>query len=253
MKTNEQPFGSWASVGAYAVQVTAVKEATVYDTGQLEATHVRAIRILVAYANHTQGRLNCRLNQWHLLDTEGFAYEFELRNQFYEDDALRKLQSGVIEPGQETQGWVAFQAPADASLASVQFRPDYLSDEVATFQLPPTGKGKLDTAVSKSSREKQSWRSWGQQFLRRQKAQASTSTPKLQEGQQYRLVKPVTDFFGRAYIPDSLFTFRAYLPIYEGLHILEFTEATVYLHADQHADILANWGRYFEPFGVTST
>ena len=68
-----------------------------------------ACALLVEYANQAQEPLTFRLSQWLLFDTDGYNYQFELRNQFYEDDALRKLKEGIVVPGTtgSVAGWLS--------------------------------------------------------------------------------------------------------------------------------------------------
>ena len=129
----------WLKIGSHSVCVRDLKDSTVYDDGILEPQHVRSFRVLVSYENHSNEVVSVGLRQWSLFDSEGFAYEFELRNQFYQDfysdDAPRKLKEGEIMPGQKIQGWVAFQPAIDAKVTHVTFRPTFTSNHMANIKL----------------------------------------------------------------------------------------------------------------------
>ncbi len=135
MNTGIYSLNQWASADGYNVRVQAWKDGVVYDSGTLTPANVRSIRALVEYANYSNDPLKFRLGQWLLFDTEGFAYEFEIRNQFYENDALRKLKEGMLVPGQQVKGWVAFQLPEDAQLSHVQFQSGSQSANTLLFRL----------------------------------------------------------------------------------------------------------------------
>lgn len=125
----------WVSVENYAICVHSSKDVVVYDTGASSPANVRSVRVLVEYANNTTIPFRFSLNQWLLFDTDNFAYESEIRNQFYEEDAIHRLKEGTIQPGQKVKGWVAFQVPEKARLSHIQFQMGYPSDKSLAIQL----------------------------------------------------------------------------------------------------------------------
>ena len=129
MNAEMYSLNHWVNADNYTICVHALKDMIVYDSGATTPAHVRSVRILVEYANHSNVSLKFRLSQWLLFDTEGFAYEFEIRNQFYEKDAVHKLKEGVMIPGQQVKGWVAFQLPKEAQLSHVQFQSQEVHPE----------------------------------------------------------------------------------------------------------------------------
>ncbi len=142
MKPKIEDLGEWVTVDDYTVRVeSGQKDAVIYDNGLISPEHVRSVRVLVAYANHSAQALKFRLSQWLLFDIEGYSYESELRDQFYADDAPVKLREGMIDPGQQTRGWVAFKLPEKAQPAYVQFRTDYLTRKVVNIRVSSSPLG----------------------------------------------------------------------------------------------------------------
>lgn len=135
MSVQKVGLKEWADIEGGAIRVHEVKEAVIYDNGITTPKHVPSLRILVEYANKGSAPLKFRLSQWTLFDTEGFMYEFELRNQFYEDDAPRKLREAICAPQQHVKGWVAFQPTAEAVPSYVQFRLHYMTSAVVNIDL----------------------------------------------------------------------------------------------------------------------
>ena len=136
MEQKIESMDQWVSVDDYTVRVEGgLKDALIHDTGVRPPEDVRSVRILVVYANPSNQPLKYRLGQWLLFDAEGFSYESELRDQFYQDDARVKLREGVIDPGQQARGWVAFKIREKAQPAYVQFRADYMTRKVANVRV----------------------------------------------------------------------------------------------------------------------
>lgn len=126
----------WLAIDDYTIFVhSGLKDAVINDTGLITPELVRSVRILVEYNNHSEKPVKFRLGQWLLFDTDGFSYESELRNQFYEDDASCKLREGIIDPGQQVKGWVAFSITKNSRLSHVQFRADFITRKVINIQL----------------------------------------------------------------------------------------------------------------------
>ena len=135
--TNRQPFllGDWFSIEGCALCVHEIKDELIFDSGLIEPTQVRSLRLLVEYVNDTADPISYRLSQWKLYDREGFSYEFELRTQFYASDAPHRLIEGSLSPGHRVRGWVAFQLPEGATADYVQFMLAYSSKEIAEVTL----------------------------------------------------------------------------------------------------------------------
>ena len=218
-------FKTWGEAESYTVRVHEMKDETVFDDGIMNPEYVRSVRFLVEYTNHTNKPLKYRMTQWQVFDRHDFTYEFELRVQFYGNDVRHRLKEGVLNPGRSVRGWVAFQPTPDAVLSYVQFRPGYLTSATIDFSLPSGSVN--ESNVDKSNLPKMQDAFW-------------------QSGQQVVVRKPFYDFFERVYELDTLLTFRHQFPVYEGLQILEFEEATLYLHINQHEKILRNLSDYFK-------
>lgn len=124
-------FHEWVEVPPYHVAVHDARDGIVWDDSGAEPRTVRSV--LVEYANYTDAPLSYRLAQWMLYDTEGYAYEAELRTALYAAEALRRLKEGVTLTGQSVKGWVAFEVPDQARLAYLQFRPGYLPTASLAF------------------------------------------------------------------------------------------------------------------------
>jgi hypothetical protein len=135
MNAETHNLKQWVNAESYAICVHALKDVVVSDTGISVPAHVRSVRVLVEYANNTAIPFRFFLHQWLLFDTDNFAYEFEIRNQFYEEDAIHKLKEGTIQSGQKVKGWVAFQVPEKARLSHIQFQMGYPSNKSLTIQL----------------------------------------------------------------------------------------------------------------------
>lgn len=143
MEPKIESMGEWVTVDEYTVRVeSGMKDAVIHDTGVRPPEDVRSVRVLVAYANHSRQALKFRLGQWQLVDVEGFAYNSELRDQFYADDAPVKLREGVIDPGHEARGWVAFKVPAKTQPAYIRFRADYVTRNVVNVRVSRSGPEK---------------------------------------------------------------------------------------------------------------
>lgn len=120
--------GPWLRLGEYTVCVHDLIDGHVLDPAYRDTPVERTICVEVAYRNDTDAPLSYRLGQWMLYDTAGYAYEFEIRRYLYQGRDARKLQEGVLAPGRQARGWVAFIVPEDASVDYIQFRPGHLSD-----------------------------------------------------------------------------------------------------------------------------
>lgn len=83
VKSEMYSLNQWASVDDYTVSVPDLKDMVVFDDGLIVPEYTRSMRILVKYANHSSVPLRFALSQWMMFDSEGFAYDFERRNQFY--------------------------------------------------------------------------------------------------------------------------------------------------------------------------
>ncbi|MBN1372359.1 MAG: DUF4352 domain-containing protein [Anaerolineaceae bacterium] len=140
MKPKIEDLGEWVTVDDYTVRVeSGLKDAVIHDTGVRPPEDVRSVRVLVAYDNPSRQPLKFRLGQWQLVDVEGFAYDAELRDQFYGDDARMKLREGVLDPGQQARGWVAFKVPEKAQPAYIRFRADYVTRNVVNVRVSQLG------------------------------------------------------------------------------------------------------------------
>ena len=136
MKPKIEDMGEWVTVDEYTVRVeSGLKDAIIHDSGVRPPEDVRSVRVLVAYDNPSRQSLKFRLGQWQLVDGEGFAYDAELRDQFYADDAPVKLREGVIEAGQQARGWVAFKVPAKVQPVYVRFRTDYVTHNTVNVRM----------------------------------------------------------------------------------------------------------------------
>ncbi|MGB1252912.1 MAG: DUF4352 domain-containing protein [Candidatus Promineifilaceae bacterium] len=237
-------------IGDYLISISQPKDMIVYDNGLLKPEHVRSVRVLATYENQTNTPIKSSLIHWVIFDEEGFSYDYEIRNQFYEKDKTQKLQSTVIGAGQRMKGWVAFQVPRTATPAYVQFRPSSLNTVAGNFYLPATKSPVGPIKQQTTQLPKQSWAAKLLPFLRRAKNELEELSYKPGIAHPYttfcyKLQKPLIDFFENLFLPDTILTFSKRYPAYHGLHILEFEEAVLYLHTDQHKEILDNWQAYF--------
>ncbi len=140
MKPKIEDMGEWVTVDEYTVRVeSGLKDAIIHDSGVRPPEDARSVRVLVAYDNQSRQPLKFRLGQWQLVDGEGFAYESELRDQFYADDARMKLREGVLDLGQQARGWVAFKVPEKARPAYIRFRADYVTCNVINVRVSQPG------------------------------------------------------------------------------------------------------------------
>lgn len=136
MKSHMHESDRWLAINDYTIFVhSALRDAVINDTGLITPEFVRSVRILVEYINHSDTSIKFRLSQWLLFDTDGFSYESEIRNQFYEDDASCKLREGIIDPGQQAKGWVAFKVSIKSRLSHIQFRADFITSKVINIRL----------------------------------------------------------------------------------------------------------------------
>ncbi|MCU0491267.1 MAG: DUF4352 domain-containing protein [Chloroflexaceae bacterium] len=124
----------WRSLPPYTIALGDVQEHTFTDVS-LAPGPIRSICIEVAYSNESQEPIKYSLGQWMLYDTDGYAYEFELINRYYQQLAEHKLQEGLLAPGRRVRGWVAFKVPPSAHLAYVQFRSGYTAEQGIEFPL----------------------------------------------------------------------------------------------------------------------
>jgi hypothetical protein len=128
-------IGDWFRVEGCALCVHDMRDELVFDSGLPTPTEVRSLRLLVEYVNDSPEPLAYRLSQWRLYDRAGFSYEFELRNQFYAENAPHRLVEGLLGPGRRVRGWVAFQLPTRAEADYVQFMPSYSAKAIAEVAL----------------------------------------------------------------------------------------------------------------------
>ncbi|GAB4190052.1 MAG: hypothetical protein OHK0022_02600 [Roseiflexaceae bacterium] len=128
-------IGSWFGIEDYQFCIHDLKDRTVFDNGILEPHHVRSVRILVEYRNESRQSLRHSMMQWMVCDRSGFCYESEIRTQFYEEDAPRRLKEGMVAPGERIRGWVAFSPTQFAVLSVVKFRSSGMSDRVLSIPL----------------------------------------------------------------------------------------------------------------------
>jgi hypothetical protein len=76
--------------------------------------------------------LNYSVSKWRAFDGEGFAFEAE---SLRDDPQRPSLIEGVLAPGGNVRGWIAFTVPTDARLARVEYISGYLSGDV--FSITP--------------------------------------------------------------------------------------------------------------------
>ncbi|HEY1012461.1 MAG TPA: DUF4352 domain-containing protein [Herpetosiphonaceae bacterium] len=124
--------GEWRAAGGYLVRLHGVQEGAAPGAGPNGAPE-RCLRLEVEYRNQTAAAQRFALSQWTLADAAGYRYEFELRNQYYGERAGQRLVEGLLAPGEQVRGWVAFKLPPGAVAERVIFRPGYLSDEQAVL------------------------------------------------------------------------------------------------------------------------
>jgi hypothetical protein len=122
---------SWVRIASYQVRLIE------WDDGPLEDAPDAPWSVVceVEYQNDSVDPLSYGLGQWLLYDTLSYAHEFELITRFYRGREVDRLASGLLLPGKQVRGLVAFQIPAGRSVAYLQFRPGHLSKEAAEFPL----------------------------------------------------------------------------------------------------------------------
>jgi hypothetical protein len=113
-------LGDWFEIDSYAGCVHEYRDEVVYDNGILKPAHVRSLRILIELVNESADPLRYHLDQWRLVDMQGFSYESQLRTQFYAADAAQRLVEGTLTAGRRLRAWVAFQLPATAQPHYIQ-------------------------------------------------------------------------------------------------------------------------------------
>lgn len=235
-------IGEWVSIGLYQVRVQQVKDGFVNDSDKRDEKFARSVRLLVEYANHTDEALTYSQYHWKLYDTEGYNYPIASYNGYYADDVRRRLREGVLTKGQVVKGWLAFNPSAEAVTSFVRFTTPGFTNETADVAI-------LGAVPKKPtiSPVKQSWwqRLWGQP-QGTAVVKPTSPLPQLVPGTRYKVLKPFEDFHGRMFVPGDILTFVNQQPPYLGLHILEFQEAMVHLHAEQNGDII---GRLFDYLG----
>jgi hypothetical protein len=128
-------LGDWFQLETYAGCVHEYRDEIVYDNGILKPAHVRSLRILIELFNEAAEPLRYHLDQWRLVDTQGFSYESQLRTQFYAADASQRLVEGTLGAGRRLRAWVAFQLPNSA-------QPDYIQ-----LQLHPRSKAIIEVLL----------------------------------------------------------------------------------------------------------
>ncbi len=230
-------LNQWIQIDNYLVRVEEMKEEIIRIGRRAEQT--RTVRFLVAYKNQTQGTLKHTGLQWLLYDAAGYNYDNEIVLAYFGDDAPRKLQEGRTNPGRQVKGWVAFKLPQDAVPDYVQFRADFMTPNTDDISLFAEVEGE-ETAVSPTPPANFLQKTW--QALTPPKYEISLSN--LQADHRYVLKKPVIDFYGNQFMPGTKLTYQTSYPPHHGLHIIIFTEATLYLHKDDHADIFTNTERF---------
>jgi Domain of unknown function (DUF4352) len=125
---------AWQALPPYALALCDVREHTFTDA-TLAAGPIRCLCVEVLYQNRGDQAITCNKAQWTLFDTDGYAYEFELINRYYQQLADRTLLETTLAPGQRLRGWVAFKVPLTARQAYVQFRPNYGTEQRLTFSI----------------------------------------------------------------------------------------------------------------------
>lgn len=239
-------IGEWISIGLYQIRVHQVKDEFVKDSDKRGEEISRSVRLLVEYANQTDKSLKYSQYHWRLYDTEGYNYSLASYNGYYADDVRRRLREGILTKGQVVKGWIAFNPAADAVISFVRFTTPGFTDETADVALLGAVSPKPLTKPPKAAVKPSWWqRLWGQS-PKTQIAEPSLPLQQLLPNTRYKVLKPFEDFHGRMFVPDDILTFVKQQPNYLGLHILEFKEATVHLHAEQNADIIS---RLFDYLG----
>ena len=121
----------------------------------------------------------------------------------------------------------------------VQFRSNYLTSNIATISLekpavPFAEKPKTDDTSHLLQKM------WPVVKL----AQSDTDDLDFVPGARYVFKKPVIDFYGNIFNSGDQLTYTKRYPPYHGLHILLFSEVTLYLHEHEHAEILGDMARF---------
>jgi len=228
-------LNQWIQIDNYLVRIEEMKEELIRTGRRAEAT--RTVRLLVAYKNQTEGTLKHTGLQWLLYDVAGYNYDNEIVLAYFGDDAGRKLQEGRTNPGRQVKGWVAFKLPQDAVLDYAQFRADFMTPNTADISLSADVVRGEETAVSSKPPAN---------FLQKIGQMRNSQSFVLEAGKRYTLKKPIVDFYGNHFTPGTQLTYEESYPPHHGLHTLLFTEATLYLHKDDHADIFADMGRFIK-------
>ncbi|MEO8405595.1 MAG: DUF4352 domain-containing protein [Chitinophagaceae bacterium] len=63
-------------------------------------------------------------------DGDGYTYEMDINSP-----KEPTLQSGTINPGQKTRGWINFQASKEANNFKLQFQPNWIRKENVEVKL----------------------------------------------------------------------------------------------------------------------
>jgi hypothetical protein len=246
-------LNEWFEIDPYQIRIHELKDEMVSDSDKRGEKEARSVRLLVEYANQTAEPLKYSPYHWQLYDTEGYHYAQASYNGYYGSDVRRRLRDGVLTTGQIVKGWVAFNPPTEVDLSFVRFKPSNLTDKLADVGLYGSVPQKLAVAAVATVKETAADRPWWQRLWKKQEAEVDqaadildTPIKQLVAGRRYKVLKPFEDFHGRMFVPGDLLTFIQGQPPYLGLHILEFKEATVHLHAENNADIL---GRLFDYLG----
>lgn len=109
----------------------------VTETGQENLE--RVIYINVVYRNRTAKKvMSCRRNQWVLYDDNGYSYDPESADRYYDPQQFRYLGGDrAISPDTKLRGWLAFVVPFDAVLERVQFLDGFLGMKSAAIFFKP--------------------------------------------------------------------------------------------------------------------
>ncbi len=121
-ETMEYKIGDKVELGDYIVEVAAIEDVSATDMWKPDKGN-KFVAIEVVYENISDEPAPYNVYDWTLFDSDSYSYQPAI--------SIKEptLNSGDLNSGKKVRGWITFEVPEESSKYSVQFNPNWLSNE----------------------------------------------------------------------------------------------------------------------------
>jgi hypothetical protein len=121
-EVKEYKIGDKVELGDYVIEVTALEDIAATDMWTPDEGN-KFVAVEVVYENISNKPVSYNVYDWTLFDSDSYSYQPTI--------SIKEptLNSGDLNSGKKVRGWITFEVPDDSSKYSVQFNPNWLSNE----------------------------------------------------------------------------------------------------------------------------